>query len=89
LMLLAPSANHVYAAETATLAAAELAVTSPTSAPPWSARVAGVDYLAFRADDLDPRKIAAQSSVLALFERASAPAELPGRASEAGRALRK
>ncbi|SBN59227.1 Putative DNA modification methylase [Propionibacterium freudenreichii] len=82
LMLLAPSANHVYAAETATLAAAELAVTSPDLGAAVERRVAGVDYLAFEADDLDPRKIAAQSSVLALFERASAPAELPGRASE-------
>ncbi|CEI33393.1 Putative DNA modification methylase [Propionibacterium freudenreichii] len=78
LMLLAPSANHVYAAETATLAAAELAVTSPDLGAAVERRVAGVDYLAFEADDLDPREIAAQSSALALFERESAQVELFG-----------
>lgn len=67
-MLVAPSANRVYAGAATELAAAELeiclddpAVTvTPTS-------VAGVDYLAFDAGRLDPDVLGRQSAFLALF----------------------
>ncbi|GAA1392087.1 SAM-dependent methyltransferase [Luteococcus peritonei] len=69
-MLLAPSANRVYAGEAATLAAGELRLSAPFVSAVEPATVAGVDYLAFEADELGPDQLAAlsrQSAALALF----------------------
>lgn len=82
-MLLAPSANRVYAGEAATLAAAELAISAPFVADVEPTEVAGVGYLGFQADELaepELRMLARQSAALALFTEADAllrPVELP------------
>lgn len=80
-MLVAPSANRVYASTAADLAAAELEICldDPTVevAP---TRVAGVDYLRFETDHLDPDVVGRQSGRLALFAREGdllRPVELP------------
>ena len=78
-MLVAPSANHVYAEQAPTMAVAELAVTTTVENPERTA-MAGVEYVGFGADALDPAAIARQSSALALFERAGEllrPVQLP------------
>lgn len=83
LMLLAPSANRVYAGEAATLAAHELALSAPFTRDVTPVKVAGVDYLSFTTDDLDAQEVvilAGQSAALALFRREGdllAPVELP------------
>lgn len=79
LMLLSPSANRVYRAETPGLARAELAVTGP-AARINPCTVAGVDYLAIDAERIDTAVLAHQSCVLAVFERVGEllrPVELP------------
>lgn len=87
LMLLAPSANRVYAGEAATLARSELEVSAPFVRDVTPAQVAGVDYLGFGSDGLGPDELqvlARQSAALALFTRVEAdqqqllaPVELP------------
>ncbi|MEL4503681.1 site-specific DNA-methyltransferase [Luteococcus sp. H138] len=70
LMLLAPSANRVYAGESAQLAAGELSISAPFVRNVAPTTVAGVDYLGFDADQLDDaalRTLARQSAALALF----------------------
>ncbi|MEL4358256.1 MULTISPECIES: TRM11 family SAM-dependent methyltransferase [unclassified Luteococcus] len=70
LMLLAPSANRVYAGESAELAAGELAISAPFTTRVAPTTVAGVGYLGFDADQLGPAElttIARQSATLALF----------------------
>lgn len=70
LLLLAPSANRVYAGETARLAASELALSAPFVRSVESVRLAGIDYISFDADRLGPDEllqIARQSAALALF----------------------
>ena len=82
-MLLAPSANRVYASATPQLACAELAVTSPDASEIEVVTIAGVEYLSFRVRNLDAAQLAnlaEQSTALALFERAGIllrPLELP------------
>lgn len=80
-MLLAPSANHVYAEQAAQLATAELAVTAPGATDVRPTSLAGVDYLAFSHDSLPATQLSAQSNALALFELAPGnllgPIELP------------
>jgi len=84
LMLLAPSANRVYAGEAAHLAASELELSAPFARDVAPVTVAGVDYLGFESESLDEaalRTLARQSAALALFEQAEAgllrPVELP------------
>ncbi|MGL4831694.1 MAG: TRM11 family SAM-dependent methyltransferase [Propionibacteriaceae bacterium] len=81
LLLLAPSANHVYAGQAARLAAAELALCIPGAIDVAPTTLAGVDYLGFTAGDLEPADIARLSASLALFERIDEalliPQELP------------
>lgn len=67
-MLVAPSANRVYAGQAPALAVAELAVTGGVG-DATRTTVAGVDYVTFSTDELDLARIAQQSSALALFER--------------------
>lgn len=70
LMLVNPSSNRVYAGHAARLAAAELAICAGiTDVSPTT--VAGVDYLAFRADQTPEllATVARQSAYLALFAR--------------------
>ncbi len=72
LLLRNPSANRVYAGEAAPLTAAELELTAPFASEIEQASVAGVDYLAFAADNLsrdDLRILASQSAAFALFRR--------------------
>lgn len=82
-MLLAPSANRVYAGESSTLAAHELEISAPFARGIEATTVAGVDYLGFEADPLDKAQLttlAQQSAVLALFRAEGdllAPVELP------------
>ncbi|SJN17544.1 TRM11 family SAM-dependent methyltransferase [Luteococcus japonicus] len=69
-MLLAPSANRVYAGESAALAAGELAISAPFAKDPATTTLAGVNYLGFDTDALDDdalRLLARQSAALALF----------------------
>ncbi|WP_114560816.1 TRM11 family SAM-dependent methyltransferase [Desertihabitans aurantiacus] len=72
LMLVAPSANRVYTAGAAPLAAAELELCGPfTDVRPVT--LAGVDYLGFEVPELDAdalRVLAGHSTHLATFERA-------------------
>lgn len=82
-LLVAPSANQVYADQAPVLAAAELAITAglPEVDP---VRVAGVDYLGFTADETPGLLAAVErcSARLALFERVGEllrPVELPRR----------
>ena len=85
LVLLAPAANRVYAGESLGLAAAELQICHPGDLEVAPTTVAGVQYLAVEADDLDPVVVAGQSASLALFEKVPAdggdallrPIELP------------
>lgn len=83
LLLLAPSANRVYASSTANLAAAELEITFPVATQVEPTQIAGIDYLGFQLSDLSPAQLAQlsrQSAALALFEREGAllrPVELP------------
>ncbi len=70
LLLRAPSANRVYADESAGLASAELAVTAPFATDIESRVIAGVEYLGFSCESLSDSElvlIARQSSALALF----------------------
>lgn len=82
-MMLAPSANRVYAGESAKLSAAELAITAPFTAEVGGRTLAGVDYLGFEMDAFSHerlRVLACQSAALALFEQQGVllrPVELP------------
>ncbi|MGA4668928.1 TRM11 family SAM-dependent methyltransferase [Propionibacteriaceae bacterium Y1923] len=69
LVLLAPSANRVYAGAADVLAAAELEITHPGTVSVEPTVLAGVEYLALEADRVDPAVVAGQSASLALFER--------------------
>lgn len=78
-MLVAPSANRVYAEAAPSLAVAELTVTTGIEGA-HRIRIAGVDYVGLGTDRLDPAQLARQSSALALFELADGllrPVELP------------
>ena len=84
LLLLAPSANRVYAGESARLARAELQVSCPRTHGQDVEEVAGLDYLALESDqpvDELARCLAGQSASLALFERTDTdllrPVQLP------------
>ncbi len=82
LLLLAPSANRVYAGEAARLARAELAIVCPGAADPRISEVAGLTYLEFEAEptDADLARIAGLSATLGLFRRTGEsllPVELP------------
>ena len=83
LLLLAPSANRVYAGESDRLARAELQVTCPDTRDQRVAQVAGLAYLGFQADDLTPgllERLAGQSAALGLFAEEAGllrPIELP------------
>src|SRR6187551_1768427 len=72
-LLLAPSANRVYADQAGRLSRAELAafrpVLSSDVAEVDATRIGGVEYLTFTAD-LQPRDVAYLSTAYALFERA-------------------
>lgn len=71
-MLLAPSANRVYAGESTELAAAELTISAPFVAQVNPEQVAGVEYLSFESDELADEQLAVlarQSAALALFQR--------------------
>lgn len=71
LLLRSPSANRVYAGESAALSAAELELTAPFASQIEQLDLAGVSYLAFNADELGDDElaaVAAQSSFFALFE---------------------
>lgn len=79
-LLLAPSANRVYAGSTPQLAAAELAATWPATRDVQAVSIAGVDYLSFEADEAALATIARQSACFALFEQAGdllRPVSLP------------
>lgn len=80
LLLLSPSANHVYREATPELARAELIVTSPAPAHVERCTIAGVDYLAVESERIDTESLARQSAVFAVFERVGTllrPVELP------------
>lgn len=84
LVLLAPSANHVYAGQAGPLCAAELQITSPGADEVSCTRRAGVDYLLVKSrkplDDSSLAAIARSSSALACYECRGdllAPLELP------------
>lgn len=84
LLLRHPSANRVYAGESARLSAAELEIIYPIAGNIHEATVSGVGYLSFDAAPLDRDQraiIATSSAALALFqEQASGlldPLELP------------
>lgn len=79
-MLLAPSANRVYAGSAAQLAVAELKATCPGASDVEPVELAGVPYLAFTADEGALDVVARQSGCFALFEHLDGllrPAELP------------
>lgn len=70
LMLRQPSANRVYAGESAALTAAELELTCPFASEIAETRLAGVSYLGFEAPPLRDEQLAAiasQSACYALF----------------------
>lgn len=69
LMLLSPSANRVYAGSAPELAVAELAATWPDATDIEMVQVAGVDYLAFTAEEDALPTVARQSACFAVFER--------------------
>lgn len=72
LLLRSPSANRVYAGESATLSVAELELTAAFASECTDIDVAGVGYLSFRADELTDAAlatVASQSTAFALFER--------------------
>ncbi len=83
LMMLAPSANRVYAGESARLSAAELELTADFASEVGSTTVAGVDYLGFEMDGFGEERLqvlARQSAALALFEQQGVllrPVQLP------------
>ncbi|SDC06274.1 hypothetical protein GA0111570_1179 [Raineyella antarctica] len=77
LMLTNPGANRVYAAQAATMAAAELSVCAPGATEVEPRTVAGVEYLGFSSEALEGseeeqaaalHQIGRQSTFLALFE---------------------
>lgn len=73
-LLLAPSANRVYAGETDRLARAEMQITCPFAHEVSVVDVAGLSGIGFESDPLDADQLTAvarQSASLALFERAS------------------
>lgn len=72
LLLRTPSANRVYAGESAALSAAELEICAPFTRDIADQDLAGVGYLGFSTDDLAPEQLATlagQSTAFALFER--------------------
>ena len=72
LLLRTPSANRVYAGESAALSAAELEICAPFARDIADQDLAGVGYLGFSTDDLAPEQLAilaGQSTAFALFER--------------------
>lgn len=87
LVLVAPSANHVYANQAPRLAAAELALCCPQVRGAEPIVLAGVEYIALEIDDaeqpLDPatlRAVSRASATLAAFQREGEllrPIELP------------
>lgn len=82
-LLVAPSANQVYADQAPVLAAAELAITAGLAGVE-PVTVAGIDYLGFTADESGDLLAAVErcSARLALFERVGdllRPVELPRR----------
>lgn len=82
-MLRNPSANRVYAGESAALTAAELELTAGFASDIVETTVAGVSYLRFEAPELDPEQravVASQSACFALFREEEGllrPVELP------------
>lgn len=83
LLLRTPSANRVYAGESAALSAAELEICAPFARSIDDVDLAGVGYLGFTTDQLSPEQLealATQSTAFALFERQDAllrPVALP------------
>lgn len=83
LLLLAPSANRVYASATADLAVAEMEITFPEATDVEKSTIAGIDYLSFRIDNPGAEqlaRIARQSASLALFAQEGEllrPTQLP------------
>ncbi len=69
LLLLAPSANRVYAGEAAKLVASELAICLPSAGSVSPVEVAGVSYLSFTTDQPPGADVAGLSASMALFER--------------------
>lgn len=72
LVLLAPSANHVYAGQAPALSAAELALTCPGALDVAPTTLAGVDYLEITADAMagpQLRAISRASASMACFAR--------------------
>ncbi len=65
LVLLSPSANHVYAGQSPQLSAAELALTCPAIGLVEPTSLAGVDYLALETSDLDDATLAGISGASA------------------------
>lgn len=86
-LLVAPSANRVYAGDAPRLLAAELSVTAAAlglgDIDPQPEQIAGLEHLVFAADDepLLARLVAASSAAYALYAREGSllrPVELPG-----------
>ncbi|WP_411675081.1 TRM11 family SAM-dependent methyltransferase [Acidipropionibacterium acidipropionici] len=72
LILLAPSANHVYAGQAPALSAAEIALTCPGVQDVRQTTVAGIDYLELDVDELSEPRLEAlsrASASLACFAR--------------------
>jgi hypothetical protein len=69
LILLAPSANRVYATGAPDIAAAELALLCPWATGIAPVTIAGVDYLEFTTQTLEPVGLSRLSSVFAVFRR--------------------
>lgn len=69
LILLAPSANRVYAAGAPDIAAAELALLCPCATGITPVTIAGVDYLEFTAPTLEPVGLSRLSGFFAVFRR--------------------
>ena len=82
-MMLAPSANRVYAGESARLSAAELELTADFASQVGPTTLSGVDYLGFEMDGFGEERLqvlARQSAALALFEQQGVllrPVQLP------------
>lgn len=83
LLLRTPSANRVYAGESAALSAAELEICAPFTHDVADEELAGVGYLAFSTDALTDERLttlATQSTAFALYEREGGllrPLQLP------------
>ncbi|MCI1748018.1 MAG: site-specific DNA-methyltransferase [Acidipropionibacterium sp.] len=83
LVLLSPSANHVYAGQSPRLSAAELSIICPDIRDAAPTTVAGVDYLSLDIDGLADDRLAAisrASATMACFAREGdllRPVELP------------